>query len=597
MDWQTKNFKRFANLFLICLSFLLISCHTIHPTHPVSVQATEKTLEDSIKDNQRIAGASSRRLPSNIDSALLPPLSHYVNPSRETPPRFDVAANKVPAKEFFMSLVAGTNDNMIISPNINGTISLSLKNVTIRQTMDAVRDIYGFEYHRTSYGYEVSPPKLETRVFHVNYLDVQRKGRSYTQLTTGQISNSVGTTTVGGTSIYTGNQSGSTPGGGQSGSTPEGIGTISSLETKSETRFWSDIEKTITDMVGKEDGRRVTVNAQSGLISVRSFPIELNHVARYLNSLQTSLNRQVILEAKILEVQLNDEYQAGVDWSILGNPAQVDINGNPIVDTTAGMGQFSTKEILGTDLKDITATGVFAIRINGNFKVLISLLQTQGNVQVLSSPHISTVNNQKAVIKVGQDEFFVTGVSTTNSIIGTSTLPSQNVSLTPFFSGVTLDVTPEIGENDTVVLHIHPSVSKVTEQIKVIGLGSNAVGSPNNLTLPLANSTIRESDNIVRAKNGQVVVIGGLMQNATTESIASTPWLSNIPFFGSIFRRTHQVSVKSELLILLRPIIANNRSFTNELKEEKKSFQMLRRPFHTGSLPKIFGNEAERSDS
>ncbi len=128
---------------------------------------------------------------------------------------------------------------------------------------------------------------------------------------------------------------------------------------------------------------------------------------------------------------------------------------------------------------------------------------------------------KKAVIKVGQDEFFVTGVSTTNSVVGTSTLPSQDVTLTPFFSGITLDVTPEISSEDTVILHIHPSVSKVTEQTKIIGLGASTNGAPNNLSLPLAFSTIRESDNIVRAKNGQIIVIGGLMTNYTTEDIVS----------------------------------------------------------------------------
>src|SRR5207249_208471 len=120
-------------------------------------------------------------------------------------------------------------------------------------------------------------------------------------------------------------------------------------------------------------------------------------------------------------------------------------------------------------------------RVKGNFKLFINLLATQGNVQVLSSPHISTLNNQKAVIKVGSDEFFVTGVSTTNTIIGTNTLPSQDVTLTPFFSGITLDVTPEISRDCMVTLHIHPSISKVVEQTKTIVVGSSSTGTPNNL--------------------------------------------------------------------------------------------------------------------
>lgn len=580
--------KLLSCVILSSLSTFLASCHLQSPTHKISIQQSESILDQGIRQNEKL-GAKGARPPANLNTAMLPPLSHYVSPVKRTQARFDVSAINIPAREFFMGLVAGTDYNMIISPTISGTISLELKNVTIRQTLEAVRDVYGFDFRQTSYGFEVSPPQLQSRLFHINYLDVQRSGKSYVQLTTGQVSNVVSSTSVGGTnSLPYAPQANGSP-------VPNGLGTISSIETKSEMKFWEHIEKTINGMMGKENGHTVTVNAQTGIISVRAFPAELNQVSRYINSLQSSLNRQVILEAKILEVQLNDEYQAGIDWSILGNPANeaVDANGN-LIDRNAGLGQDATKEFADSNLKDFT--GIFAFRIKGNFKVLVQLLQSQGNVQVLSSPHISTVNNQKAVIKVGQDQFFVTGVSTSNTIIGTNTLPSQNVTLTPFFSGVTLDVTPEISNDDTVVLHIHPSVSVVQEQIKEIGLGTSATGTPNNLTLPLAESTIRESDNIVRAKSGQTVVIGGLMQNNTSETVVSTPWLGSMPFIGALFRRTVQNSTKSELIILLRPIVATNRTFTNEMKEAKSRFQKYQRPFHTGSLPKVFGNEGECVD-
>lgn len=584
--------KRAASAIVGGLCVFLISCSIQHPTHQTSVQESESILQQSIRQDQKLSAKGSRP-PANLNSAMLPPLSSYVNPVKQTQARFDVSANKIPARDFFMGLVSGTDYNMIISPNISGTISLELKNVTIRQALDAVRDIYGYDYRQTSYGFEVSPPRLQARLFHINYLDVQRTGKSYTQLTTGQVSNVVGSSSVGGSSGNTSYPTGqSQPG---TASPLGGLGTISSIETKSEMKFWQQIEKTITGMMGKEEGHTVTVNAQTGIISVRAFPAELNQVSRYINSLQSSLNRQVILEAKILEVQLNDEYQAGVDWSILGNPANdaVDGNGN-LIDSNAGLGQDGTKGFLDTELKDFT--GIFAFRVKGNFKALVQMLQSQGNVQVLSSPHISTVNNQKAVIKVGQDEFFVTGVSTSNTIIGSNTLPSQDVTLTPFFSGITLDVTPEISSDDTVVLHIHPSVSLVKEQVKEIGLGTSATGTPNNLTLPLAESTIRESDNIVRAKNGQVVVIGGLMQNNMKETLVSTPWLGKMPFIGALFRRTKQESIKSELVILLRPLVANNRNFVNKMQDSERQFKKLQRPFHEGSLPKVFGNEGECAD-
>lgn len=588
MNYQLKGYRKLTAMAIIGVAICLTSCETEHPTHQTSIQQSQSILRDSIKEDRKL-DARLHNVPNAVNADLMPSLSHYINHSRTSPMRFDVSANKIPARDFFMGLVAGTQYNMVVNPSVSGTISLELKNVTIRQTLEAVKDVYGFNYRQTSYGFEISPPRMETRLYHLNYLDVQRTGNSYTQLTSGEITNTVGSTSVGNTSGNTNAPPVQAPV-----MTPEGnlqgAGTISSITTKTEIKFWQNIEKTIKNMLGKEEGHSVTVNALSGLISVRAFPNELHHVYTYINNMQSSLNRQVILEAKILEVQLNDEFQAGVDWSVLGNPAQVDASGNPI-DSSAGMGQAANKVFPDTDLK--TLTGIFAIKVNGNFKTMIQLLEEQGNVQILSSPHISTVNNQKAVIKVGEDEFFVTGVSTTNTIIGSNTLPSQNVVLTPFFSGITLDVTPEISSDNTVVLHIHPSVSKVTEQIKEIGLGSSATGTPNNLTLPLASSTIRESDNIVRAKNGQVIVIGGLMQNVMSETVVGTPWISKIPFIGGLFRRTEQSSTKSELIILLRPIVASNKSMIEQMKQADDRMQIYKRPFHASSLPKVFGNEAE----
>lgn len=589
MYMGNKVFFIIQRLLWLCSLLSLCSCHTIHPTHPTSIDQAQETIDQSITQDKALSHRRSR-LPHSVSRDLLPPLSHYVNAKKESTPHFDVSANNMPARDFFMSLVAGTPYNMVVHPNVTGTISLNLKNVTIKQAMNAVRDGYGYEFHETSYGYEVLPPELETRIFHINYLDVQRTGKSYIELNTGQVS-SVGTINVGGSSS-TGNASPNplTPPN-TTGATPN---TISSIETKSEMQFWKNLEKAITGMLSGDPGHSVTVNGQTGVIVVRAFPNELLHVTRFINSMQSSLNRQVILEAKILEVQLNDEFQAGIDWSVLGNPNLLDpVTGLP--NSQAGIGQAANNTFDGTPLSSLLGQGIFAIRINGNFAALVNLLQTQGNVQVLSSPHISTVNNQKAVIKVGQDEFFVTGVSTSNTIIGTNTLPSQDVSLTPFFSGITLDVTPEISSENTIVLHIHPSVSRVTEQTKSIVLGSSSTGSNNNLVLPLAKSEIRESDNIVRAKSGQVVVIGGLMQNNMTEVVAGTPGLSKIPYIGAFFRRTQQVASKSELVILLRPIVANNANITKRLEDEKESFQMLKRPFHEGGLPKVFGNAGERA--
>ncbi|RRQ22004.1 type II secretion system protein GspD [Thiohalobacter thiocyanaticus] len=193
------------------------------------------------------------------------------------------------------------------------------------------------------------------------------------------------------------------------------------------------------------------------------------------------------------------------------------------------------------------------LSINMNdFTAFIELLKSQGKVQVLSSPRVSTVNNQKAVIKVGTDEFFVTDVETDTNTTLNTTNQSVNVELTPFFSGVALDVIPQISAEGDVILHIHPTVSEVSERTKSI-----SVSTETSLEIPLALSSIRESDTIIRARSGQIVVIGGLMKDQQTNDVAKTPGLGDVPMFGKLFQHQRERKTKSELVILLRPIVTS----------------------------------------
>jgi MSHA biogenesis protein MshL len=179
---------------------------------------------------------------------------------------------------------------------------------------------------------------------------------------------------------------------------------------------------------------------------------------------------------------------------------------------------------------------------------LLNFLEAQGSVHVLSSPRIATLNNQKAVLKVGTDEFFVTGVTTTTSAVGTTSTTTPTVTLQPFFSGIALDVTPRIDENNDIILHVHPSVGQVTTVNKVLNLGAAA----GTYTLPLASSSISETDSVVRAHNGQIVAIGGLMRTSTVEEESGIPGLSKL-LFGQTSKRTE----KRELVILIKPTVVN----------------------------------------
>jgi MSHA biogenesis protein MshL len=247
-----------------------------------------------------------------------------------------------------------------------------------------------------------------------------------------------------------------------------------------------------------------------------------------------------------------------------------------VIDGNSTVGNFTGDAIDTTALADTTPAfgNLFAIGASSSdFSALIRLLSTQGEVQVLSSPRISTVNNQKAVIKVGSDEFFVTNISSSTSSNSSSTTTTPEITLTPFFSGIALDVTPQISENDDVILHVHPSVSEVVDQVKVITVGGQIQ------RLPLALSTVRETDSVIKAKNGQVVVIGGLMQNGSSNEDGGTPGLSDIPLIGNLFKQQKRSNKRSELVILLRPIVVqSNETWSSYIKDSAGRIKQLRKP-------------------
>ena len=246
----------------------------------------------------------------------------------------------------------------------------------------------------------------------------------------------------------------------------------------------------------------------------------------------------MILEAKIIEVSLDDEYQQGINWSQLA--------------TNSGSTTLDITNTLGVLSNTITGRlgGVTSVNFNGDdFSGVVSLLSTQGDVQVLSSPRVTALNNQKAVIKVGNDEYFVTDVSSQNTITATATSTGPDIELTPFFSGIALDVTPQIDEFGSVLLHVHPSVIETEEQEKVVTLNQE------QFVLPLAQSNIRESDTLVKANSGEIVVIGGLMQSIVNDSESAVPFLGSLPGVGNLFKNKRVVETKKELIILIKPTV------------------------------------------
>jgi len=473
----------------------------------------------------------------------------------ESAPRFDFHVEDAPARAFFEGLVVGTPVNMMVHPDVKGRVTLTLKQVTLTEALEAARDMYGYDFRAMSHGYVIMAPAPQTRVFQINYLDMQRLGVSRTRVSSGQVTQGS-------------SQDSSSQGGTDDEKTQTSSTTGTAVLTRNDSDFWKGLETDIAALVSgdakADDEKRnnnVVINRQSGVIVVRAYPEQLRAVSDYLRKTQKTITRQVVLEAKVVEVELNSGFQAGINWTALvtkGNKTAAfgqsnppgGFDQNPFTPQGTPIPVVPGTPIVGQVINSLGGAFTFAFD-STDFSAFIELLDAQGRTRVLSSPRVSTLHNQKAIIKAGTDEFFVTGVSS-DTTTGESTTTSLDVELTPFFSGVALDVTPQISDDGTVLMHIHPTVSDVEDQSKRISFG----GSTSDL--PLAVSQIRESDSVVRARSGQVIVIGGLMREIRQRDDYKTPFLSDVPGIGNLFKSKRDLSNTVELVLLLRPVVVED---------------------------------------
>lgn len=543
----------------LCAGLLLLAGCAAPTARIQTADAIRHEMNQSVQDNVK---------PSRVDevnNALLPPLA-MIMPRVGAKPletKFDLTVNNTPANQVFMAIVSGTRYSMLLHPDVGGSVSLNLKDVTVFEALEAIREMYGYEYKLDGSRIYIQPLSLQTRLFQVNYLTALRAGSSSLSVQ----STSGGTGSAGNSANPTSPATASSGGGGAGSSNV-------TTTTNAKANFWGELEASLKAIVGNENGRSVVINSMSGVIVIRAMPDEMRSVTAYLKASQISIERQVILEAKIVEVQLNDNFQSGVNWGAFKT--------NPNSRTT--MGQISPGASLTTMGGAMTngtitapaagglafggalggATGaLFGLAFQtGNFAAMLDFLETQGNVHVLSSPRIATLNNQKAILKVGTDEYFITGftstpTTTTNNV---TTPGTTTATYSPMFSGIALDVTPSIKENNEIILHVHPSVSQISEKnITTVGGG----------TVPMALTAVSETDSVVRARDGQIVVIGGLMRQAAFDDQSGMPGL---PRIGQTKKRAE----KRELIILLKPtVVDSEKDWSEDIAQSRDRFNGL----------------------
>lgn len=478
--------------------------------------------------------------------------------------RFNVSANNVPVKPFLQGLVEDSPYSVAFHSGVEANVSLDLKDVTINEVMDVLTSLHPLDIQYRGKVIQVYPSKIKTETLAINYLMLKRFGMTSTNINSGGIVQQNG----GGQNSQSSQSSGNFGNSNNQGSSQQqgngnsnGMSQMggSNIQTTSESDFWQELEDTLKMIMSAsgDDDNSVVISPQSGLITVRGFPSEIMAVKNFVKLSEESLTRQVVLEAKIVEVALDDNYKQGINWQNV----LADKDGTDIAFNTSSNGSF------GDEISAVLG-GVTSLTINNvDFGGVVSLLKTQGNVQVLSSPRVTATNNQKAVIKVGEDEYFVTDVSNT-TVTGTATSSTPEINLEPFFSGIALDVTPQISDQGDVILHVHPSVTEIAEQQKVVTLNEE------QYVLPLAKSNIRESDTVIRAKSGEIVVIGGLMQSAKTDEESRVPFLGAIPFLGNLFKSKQDSERKKELVILIRPTVVGTGTWKEQMQ---RSAEVLNR--------------------
>lgn len=519
----------------------------------------------TVPTKERMKLPSQLETPKKVEAPPQEKLVDLMIPQKEEEKKipeklYTFSARDAEVRDILLAFSKESEYNIVIDPELSGKVTLDLKRVTLREALEAILTPIGWTYRIEGKFIHILKPQMETRLFTLNYIATKRSGKREIYASTGgglQTAATVGQTVS------------SSPAGSRTG--------YSDLISVDEMDLWKEIQKGLEAIIFgtpetqekgsnsetgatsftrvDKSGKRLIINKSTGMIMVTDYPNNLNRIATYLEAIEGSSHRLVTIQAKILEVILSDEHKEGINWKVIeGLPRSINLawgltnragttgypggtGGYLSTDSTSGMtidtpGIFKIKPF----------GGILAIGAGGTEIALSDIMQAiseYGDVKVLSSPTISTLNNQKAIIRVGnQDVFFITGA------VATQTTVTQIIQPMTIDVGIILDVTPQIAEDGTIIMNIHPSITEKTGE-KVTPDGKT--------TFPLLS--VRETDTTVRVKEGQTIIIAGLMQEKNEESYIGVPGLQSIPLLGNLFRYKAQKKRNSELVIMITPTL------------------------------------------
>lgn len=461
--------------------------------------------------------------------------------------RYTVVVNEVPVKELLFALARDAKVNVDIHPEIEGVVTINAVEQSLPQILKRIARQVDMRYEYDGDNLIISQDTPFLRTYKVDYVNLSRDTSSTSSVST-QISSA------------SGGDAESSSGGGNTSTTD--------VETESIHHFWARLVSNISAILGEESsasstGGDITVtdtvipNPESGLISVRATALQHEQIQAFIDQVLVSAKRQVLVQTTIVEVRLNERYQAGIDWNALSTGA---FN---IASTTAG----------GVPALSTAALSSFVIRTDAsdgrpdNLTATVTLLDEFGDTNILSSPQIMVLNNQTALLKVVENiVYFEVDAETTPGTLGGAAVVTVDTTAKTVPVGIVMSVTPQIDSNGTITLNVRPTISRLISSVN----DPNPQLATAGVTNPVPQIAVREMESVLRMTDGQIGVLGGLMTDETKDNDAGLPGAKDAGFFGNLFKTTNAEYTKTELVVFIKPIIISNPNVDTDLKEYKK---------------------------
>ena len=508
----------------------------------ITVDEATKTTNDS--------GGSRDEIPEVVQKkAFLPP--PVPQPSEQDLERYTVVVNDVPVKELLFALARDASLNIDVDSDIEGYVTLNAVEQTLPQILERISRQAGLRYELKSNNLYISPDDPYFRTYKIDYVNIER--------------NSEGSISIATQVATTGTGDVTTAGGGSSSSGTGNNDSTTTVSSSSKHHFWQTLTDNVMGILGEGAGsangnsHSVVANPESGVISVRANSAQHLAIQEFIDQVMLNVQRQVLIEATIVEVTLSNRFQSGVDWKGVIGGDVLTLQQNLINGAFDDGGRFFTGTITDNiNDPDITAT--------------LTFLKSFGDVKVLSSPKLMALNNQTAVLKVVENFVYFTidsQISQATSVNATN-ISSIESEIHTVPVGLVMSVTPQINENSGVTMNVRPTISRISSFVddpgpRLIAQQANGNANDNVFQNRIPVISVREMESILKVNSGQVAILGGLMQDNYQRDTDGVPGLGDIPEVGNAFKHRDFQNTKSELIIFLRPVVMHNASLTGDL--------------------------------